>query len=44
MVNRAFERERHNMPTLDEFKAKLNAATFILKNRFQRGLSSDRNR
>jgi hypothetical protein len=48
MVKRAIERERHNMPTLDKLKAKLNGATFIskkdFKNRFQRGLSSDKNR
>ena len=31
MVNRAIERERHNIPTLDELKAKFNGAKFISK-------------
>ena len=37
MVNRAIERERYNMPTLDELKAKLNGAQFISKIDFKGG-------
>ncbi len=37
LVNRAIERERHNMPTLDELKTKLNGPTFISKIDFKGG-------
>jgi hypothetical protein len=41
MVNRAIERKRHNMPTLDELKDKLNG---IFQKYISRGLSPDRKR
>ncbi len=37
MINRAIERERHNMPTLDELKAELNGAKFLSKLDFKGG-------
>jgi hypothetical protein len=39
-IDRAIERERHNMPTLDELKAKLNGAKFISKIDFKKTFSS----
>ena len=37
LINRAIERERHNMPTVDELKAELNGAKFLSKLDFNGG-------
>ena len=37
IINKSIERERHNMPTLDELKAKLNGAKYISKIDFKGG-------